>query len=120
MPRSQNNLQTIEQLEKRILHELALVESMEKKLLGEEEEIIGKQDEMLSGVRKMLSWRKTFVQKLSQHKAVFSTLLATGVVLISRGIWELSAHLPFLSSSIVALLTGIIILSAINRYPNLG
>ena len=120
MPRKLDKLSNIEALEQRILKELALVESMEKKLLGEEEEMLDRQEEVATGVKKLMFLRKTFLQKLSQHKAVFSTLLATGVVLVSRGIWELSAHLPYLSSSLVSLAVGVLILIVINRYPNMG
>ena len=115
-----DKLQNIEKLEKRILKELGRVEAMEKKLLGEEEELMDRQEEVATGLKKLMFLRKTFLQKLSQHKAVFSTLLATGVVLVSRGIWELSAHLPYLSSSVVALMAGVAILVIINRYPNIG
>ena len=120
MPRQLDRLSNIEALEKRILKELGAVEMMEKKLLGEEEELLDRQEEVATGVKKLMFLHKIFLQKLAQHKAVFSTLLATGVVLVSRGIWELSAHLPFLSNSIAALVAGIAILILINRYPNMG
>jgi len=69
-------------------------------------------------VNKLLHWRDSFVRTFSQqHRIMFNTLLTVGVILISRGVWELSASIPFLSSASISLVVGIAVLVVINRYP---
>jgi len=96
------------------------VEALELKIINEEEEIMRSDKETSSSVRAILQWRNRVARKISRHKALLSTLIATGVILVWRGIWEVSADIPVLSSSLVALALGVVILVFINRYTEIG
>jgi len=112
-------IRRLESLEKRIIKELKNVESLERKISGEEQEIEEQERKVSTSVQKLLHWRNEFVKNLSQqHRIFFNTLLTVGVILISRGVWEISDKLPLLSSSGVSLVVGVGILVIINRYPN--
>jgi hypothetical protein len=116
-----DQLRRLENLEKRIIKEIKSVESLEKRLSGEELELQEQEKEMSSRVNKLLHWRDAFVRNFSQqHRIIFNTLLTVGVILISRGVWEISASIPFLSSASISLVVGIAVLIVINRYPSVG
>lgn len=73
-------------------------------------------DHSLSGSK---SIRKRFIQKIARRKFLFALLIASGTVLVWRGLWEITAKLPLLSESFVALFVGLGILWVVERYSEL-
>ena len=63
--------------------------------------------------------RQLILRKISRKKLTFTLIVIIGVVLVWRGIWEISESLPILQYSVIALLVGIGILWLIERYTDL-
>ena len=110
----------MQRIEEQILQQVEEIKVLEKKILGEEEVLTENEKETATGIRRLQAAHKTLARRLALHKSIYSVLLAVGVVLISRGVWELSAHMPLLSSSWISLLVGAGILLLLNKNPNLG
>ena len=106
--------------EKEILKEEEIIEKQQAQILKKEAEIEGiivKEGQVLQELNKT---RKNFVRKIAKHRFLFTLIVSTGIILVWRGIWEISAEVPFISQSVVALLIGLAILWLIERYSDLG
>ncbi len=117
----------MDKVEGKILREEEKIEKTEEKLLKEEKVVIktleSKQFETLlqssSVLRDLGKTKKGVIRKIAKHKFVFTLIVSTAIILVWRGIWEESAALPIISSSLVALLVGVGILWLIERYTDL-
>lgn len=63
--------------------------------------------------------RKRIIKKIAKHRFLFTLIVSLGIVLVWRGLWEISAGIPILSQSIVALVLGLGILWFIEKYSDL-
>lgn len=106
----------------------------EKKILVEEGQILRKEqqiEEVLEGkefktllengeaLKDLNSVRKRIIRRIAKHRFIFTLIVSTAIVLVWRGIWEISSIIPVLSQSIVALAIGLLILWLIERYSDL-
>ena len=109
----------IKNLEGRILKEEEIIEAKEKEILKIENKLLTSVEDIQSS-EKILSkagyYRRKIVRKLARHRFLFSVLVSLGGVLIWRGLWDLTASIPVLKESIVALLLGFLILWLLERY----
>ena len=62
------------------------------------------------------SHRKRVVRRLAKHKFIFSILVSLGVVLVWRGIWDITSVMPVLKDSFVALIVGFAILWYLEKF----
>lgn len=104
--------------------ELKKIEQLESKILKEEEKIEKKEAEILTfdksvtGVVKDLSsFRSTLVRRIAKHKFIYTLVIALGVVMVWRGLWDLTESL--ITSSIISLLGGILLLWLIKKYTEI-
>ena len=115
-------------IEDKILKEEKKIEADEEKLLQEEKVVVktleGRQFRTLlessNVLRDLAKTKKGFIRKIAKHKFIFTLIVSTAIILVWRGIWEGSAAVPFLSSSIVSLIIGVGILWLIERYTDLN
>src|SRR5579859_134379 len=113
--------------EKHIEAEEVKIEKVENKLLRDEEVLVGTVESgafkrLMEGgrvLREAAHAKKIFVKKIAKHKFVFTLIVSTGIILVWRGIWEYSATLPILSSSLIALFVVMGILWLIEKYSDL-
>lgn len=120
--------ESMDTTEKRILVEEKKIEQTEKELLREEKVVVktleSRQFETLMQssnlLRDLAKTKKGIVRKIAKHKFIFTLIVSTGIILVWRGIWEVTEAMPVLSSSLVALLIGITILWLIERYTDLS
>lgn len=109
----------IEVLEGEILKEQKKIEQEEVKMLKKEDEIKNEVDQIEKSTQALNSierYRHNVVKKLAKHKFVFSMIVSLGVVLIWRGIWDITAELPILKENFVALLVGFAIIWFLEKY----
>jgi hypothetical protein len=114
-------------MQKQILAEEKTIEKLEKEILQHEDKLITEKKQIggnISANGKLMvslqSRRHLFVRKFARHKFFYTMAISIGVVLVWRGIWEITSKLPILSESIVALIVGIGILWAVERYTELS
>lgn len=109
----------VKDLEGKILKEEEVIEAKEKEILKIENKILTSVEDIQT-TEKILSkagyYRRKIVRKLARHRFLFSVLMSIGGVLIWRGLWDITASLPVLKESIVALLLGFFILWLLERY----
>ncbi len=114
-------------VESKLLKEAGRIEKTEEKILKQEQtisKVIGgdqfqtllQNAEILTKVERT---RRFLVRRIAKHKFIFTLIVATGIILVWRGVWEITAVIPILSQSIVALLLGVTILWLIERYTDL-
>lgn len=101
----------LEQTEK-IEDKVDLLLKEEKIIEGEVKEV--KKDE--SVLVHVEHHRRGFVKKLAKHKFIFSLIVSLGVVLVWRGLWDITAELPVLKESGVALVLGLAIVWFLEKY----
>jgi hypothetical protein len=100
-------------------NEFEKIEILEGKILSEEAHIerdltvLEKKTASLSSLEKH---RRRLVKKLAKHRFLFSMIVSFGVVLVWRGIWDITAELPVLKESAVALITGFVIIWFLEKY----
>ncbi len=87
-----------------ILEQVAVDEKEEEVVVDEVEK-----------VEKVSSLQKNLIFHARHHKLLFPLVVAVGVVLVWRGLWNLFDQVPILSYSFISLALGIIILWAFNR-----
>lgn len=110
----------IQSIEEQILREEKQIEAVEARIEADEAALIeAEADPLARGMKRMTRVRAAFVRNISRYRLIYSILGGVGVTLFWRGIWETSARLPILASSLAALVVGILILVAINRYTDL-
>lgn len=108
--------------EKKIEHEEAKILLEERKIENEEREVKAEEGKIVSiekTIREATKMRLGFLRKFAKHKFIFSMIAGTGVVLVWRGLWDISETIPGLESSVVALIVGIGILWFLERYTEL-
>lgn len=113
--------------EKRILEQEKRIEETEKRILAEEGVIVQTlespqfQQVVKSGrmMGELNRFRHSFASRISRHRFIFTLAVSTGIVLVWRGIWELTAITPFISESVIALIVGLVLLWALERYSDL-
>lgn len=113
--------------EGKILAEEKKIESVENKILANEEKILEKLKspqfnevfEEDSTRKDEVTFRRRVKQRIAKHRFLFALLIAFAVVLIWRGLWEITEKLPLISESVIALLVGIGILWFFEKYTEL-
>lgn len=118
----------LETKEREIESELKRIREDEVKILSEEGQVLKAVKNIeryeILGEQKSLNhfskFRRLFIREASKHKFIFSMTVVFGVVLIWRGLWDVSEQIPIISDSIIALFVGMAILWFIERYSNLG
>ncbi len=70
-------------------------------------------------VEKVSDLQKNLIVHAKHHKLLFPLVVAVGVVLVWRGLWNLFDQVPILSYSLISLSLGLIILWAFNRFNSL-
>lgn len=81
----------------------------------EEEEVV----EEVEKVEKVSDLQKNLIFHAKHHKLLFPLVVAVGVVLVWRGLWNLFDQVPILSYSFISLALGLIILWAFNRFNSI-
>ena len=117
----------MDKVENKILDEEEKIENTEKELLKDEKIVVNTLEsrqfktlvQSSNVLRDLAKTRKVIVRKTAKHKFIFTLIVSTGIILVWRGIWEVSATLPILSSSFAALFVGVGILWLIERYTDL-
>jgi DNA-binding ferritin-like protein len=113
-------------LEKKILHETKKIEHLESEIEKSEERISSNLSSGLQvlskqgGVKAASLIRRTVLRRMSKHKFIFTALVTLGVVLVWRGLWDVSATIPVLENSTASLFVGFAILWAIEKYTDLS
>lgn len=107
---------------KKILRQGAVIEEKVDHLIQEEQKVEKnveevKQEETV--IAQVESKRKRFVRRLAKHKFLFSMVASLGVVLVWRGLWDVTAELPVLKDSLVALLIGFAIIWFLEKYSEI-
>lgn len=107
---------------KKILKQGAVIEEKVDHLIQEEQKVEKnveevKQEETV--IAQVESKRKRFVRRLAKHKFLFSMVASLGVVLVWRGLWDVTAELPVLKDSLVALLIGFAIIWFLEKYSEI-
>ena|SRR5579872_4053536 len=77
----------------------------------EEETVV----EEVGKVEKVTDLQKNLIVHAKHHRLLFPLVVAVGVVLVWRGLWNLFDQVPILSYSFISLALGLIILWAFNR-----
>jgi hypothetical protein len=131
---SETELEKIENAEVEVLKATEVIKESEHRIQEEEKQILILEEQILKQIkhhpirtlarggftRKELQiLHKVFVRKLAKHRLVFTVIITFGVVLIWRGFWEVTAVLPLLSSPIVCLIVGFIVLWGVKKYTEL-
>lgn len=122
-------IKKVEEEEARILLEERKVEKDEKEIVKEEGEIIHEEKFLRRNLNRVISIERTlrdaaktraqFLRKFAKHKFIFSMISGIGVVLVWRGLWDVSEMVPGLESSVVALVVGMGILILLEKYTEL-
>lgn len=121
-------------IEEKVRAETERIEEAEERIEAEEKKIKAAEKVMLQAIKGQPSnlittkgasfnrielMRQLILRKISRKKFVFTLIGIFGVVLVWRGIWEVTEVMPILQYSVVALLVGIGILWLIERYTDL-
>jgi hypothetical protein len=114
MPKIQKELKKIEDLESDLLAKEGEVLRAEERILASEKEVAKE----IAWLKRAESHRHQIVQRLSKHKFLFSTLVTFGVVLIWRGLWNLTDMLPVIKDTGVSLLLGFGIIWFLEKYSD--
>lgn len=112
-------LNSIKETEKEILHE-------ERQIQGETEKIltaaafIEKEQRKEVLEEKKLEKELTGVQKFAlnqakEHRFIFQIIILCGVILVWRGLWGLFDQTPIISSFIVSVVIGLVLLWIFNK-----
>jgi hypothetical protein len=128
------DLEFVKKAERKILEEAGRIEELEEQIQDKEKEILRAERKVLSEIdrspfqafrggvltKRQFAWlKKVVIRRIAKHKFLFSLFVMFGVVLVWRGVWELSSMIPILSSSFVALAVGILVLWLVNKYTEL-
>jgi hypothetical protein len=128
------DLEFVKKAEQKILEEADRIEELEDQIQDKEKEILRAERKVLSEIdrspfqafrggvltKRQFAWvKKVLIRRIAKHKFLFSLFVMFGVVLVWRGVWELSSMIPILSSSVVALAVGILVLWLVNKYTEL-
>lgn len=101
----------------KVLNEEKRIEATEEEVLNQEKKI--ERTLASNELKDFNQTRRAFVNRIAKHKFIFTLIASTGIILVWRGIWELTSRLPILSDSFVALILGVGILWLIERYSDL-
>lgn len=133
MPDS-NQLKKVEEIEEQIFRKEEEIKKTEDHIREDEKRIMESEKIILGSLRKHpirallpggftareLGIIKTaFTRRFSRYKLIMTILATIGVVLVWRGIWYIADGLPVISTSLVSLFLGILILWLIKRYTDL-
>lgn len=105
------------ELEQRILAHEKEIERREKEIAAEEAKILSVDQHIMENIEAVKK-QSGFASTLFQHRFLISIVVTLGIVLVWYGIDHLVATLPFVSTGIGALVLGLILLWAINRYAS--
>ncbi len=109
----------IKTLEGRILKEEEMIEAKEKEILKIENKILSSVEDIRSN-EKILSkagfYRRKIVRKLAKHRFIFSILVSLSLVLVWRGLWDITASLPVVEDAGIALIIGFFMMWLLERY----
>lgn len=108
------------------IEEIKKVEREEEKILVEEKKMAKEEGKLLNETidlqktfKDATKMRMSFLRKFAKHKFLFSLIGGIGVVLVWRGLWDLSETIPGLESSAVALVVGLGIIWLLEKYTEL-
>lgn len=102
----------------------------QQKTLAKQQEVILEQvnveekqeEEVVTEVAKVENvddLKHNLIVHAKHHRLLFPLVVAVGVVLVWRGLWNLFDQVPILSYSFISLALGLIILWAFNRFNSL-
>jgi hypothetical protein len=127
-------LKKIEAAEEKVLEATTLIKESERKIQQEEKRILSMEQEILKHIdahpvrtlarggltkKEVQILHNFFVKKLSKHRLLLTIIITFGVVMVWRGFWEITSVLPFLSSPIVCLIVGFLVLWGVKTYTEL-
>ncbi len=112
-------------LNKEIVEELKEIKKEEAEILEKEkssEKILKSSSfkevlEAAPALHEVNTFRSKVVRRLQKHRLLFTLFVALGIVLVWRGLWEITEH--FITSAVVSLILGIVLLWLIKRYTDL-
>ncbi len=96
--------------------ELAEVKKEELKIVKEEKKIREEEKEIKQEIRGS-GFQDLFVSRLRKHRFINTLLVTIGVVLVWRGLWDVSERL--IESSVVSLVLGLVLLWGIKKFSDL-
>jgi hypothetical protein len=118
MTKLEDQIKTIESIEKKIEREERKIESLEDDLLQQ----LNRQPRvtLFRGPKnKRLKYVHTLILKrLMRYRIVYSFLVVSGIVLVWRGIWELADQLPIIKIPLVSIVFGLMVLWLTQRTPD--
>ena len=111
--------------EKKILAELKDIKEEEKEILAREDKMEETLDsrpfkEILDAapaIKEVSAFRLRVVRRMQKHRLIFALLIALGIVLVWRGLWEVTESL--ISSAFISLILGILLLWLTKKYTDL-
>lgn len=65
-------------------------------------------------------FQKFFVARAKKHRAIFQVIIVLGVVLVWRGLWGIFDQMPIISSAVISLVVGLILLWLFNKITDLN
>lgn len=110
--------------EKKIEAEIKRIERMEKVIKNSENKIsknlsLGIKNMSKGGINSTEASliKRSLLRKVSKHKFIFTTIVTLGIVLVWRGLWDISQF--FIKDSLIALGIGVVILWLLEKYTDL-
>jgi hypothetical protein len=88
-----------------ILHVASFIENAQRKEIIEEKKL----EKELTGVQKFA------INQAKEHKFIFQVIILCGIILVWRGLWGLFDQTPIISSFIVSVIIGFILLWIFNK-----
>lgn len=104
--------------------ELKKIENQEAKILEKEQKIeqeeaeILKVDKVVAGsIKDFSQLRSNFARRIAKHRFIYTLLISLGVVMVWRGMWELTESI--ITSSLVSLGLGVVLLWLIKKHTDI-
>ncbi len=88
-----------------------------KKILEKEQVVVAEEAAVTTELN---FFQRFFVTRARKHKAIFQVIIVAGVVLVWRGIWGIFDQMPIVSSAVISLIIGLILLWLFNKITDLS
>lgn len=127
MSQGEKILHEIAEKEKQILEEEKKITEQAEKFLqiqpkiGEllkKEQVVAQEEAVVT--TELNFFQRFLVAKTKKHKIIFQIIIIFGVVLVWRGLWGIFDQLPIISSAIISLVVGFLVLWLFNRITDLN